>query len=59
MSIFSIFQILETRPGLNIMRMDSLHNKQDFDQYKYKQKYHHSLKEHQIFSKIPKFLEFY
>ena len=35
--------------------MDPLHNKQDFDPYKYRQKYHHSLKEHQIFSKIPKF----
>ena len=35
--------------------MDPLHNKQNFDLDKYRQKYQHSLKEHHKISKIPKF----
>ena len=35
--------------------MDPLRNGQNFDLDKFRQKYHHSLKEHRKISKIPKF----
>jgi hypothetical protein len=35
--------------------MDLLHNKQNFDLDKSRQKFHHSLKEHHKISNIPKF----
>ena len=40
---------------LRLSLMDPLRNEQNFDLDKFRQKYHHSLKERRKISKIPKF----